>query len=451
MNDTITAISTSIGAGAIAIIRISGKEAISIVNKIFKGKDLTKVESHTINYGYIIENNKVIDEVLVSIMKAPKTFTMEDVVEINCHGSIAALNKILEMLLLKGCRLAEPGEFTKRAFLNGRIDLIKAESVMDVINSKTEKSLTLAVNQLTGDVSNLINIQRNKILNILANINVKIDYPEYEDIEDITHEQLLKEITEINVDLNKILKNSENGKIIKEGIKTSIIGKPNVGKSSLLNKLIDEDKAIVTDVAGTTRDIVEGTLKIDGIIINLIDTAGIRDTEDIVENIGVKKSLSLIEKSDLILFMLDNNKPLDKFDYEIMSKLKNKKFIIIINKIELESKININEIPSDNLIEMSILNNKGIEELKEKIKELYNMEELDELDLTYLTSARSIALLKQSLSLIPQIISTIKSNVPIDMVEIDIKKLWTILGEITGETYQDELINQLFTQFCLGK
>lgn len=451
MNDTIAAISTSIGAGAIAIIRISGKDSIEIVNKIFKGKNLTKVKSHTINYGYILENERIVDEVLVSIMRAPKTFTTEDVVEINCHGSIAALNKILELLLLNGCRLAEPGEFTKRAFLNGRIDLIKAESVMDVINSKTEKSLSLAINQLTGSVSKLINGERQKLLEILANINVKIDYPEYEDIEDITHEKLLGNIKEIENDLIKILKDSENGKIIKEGIKTSIIGKPNVGKSSLLNKLIEEEKAIVTDVAGTTRDIVEGTINIDGIILNLIDTAGIRDTNDVVENIGVQKSIDLINKSDLILFMVDNGEPLDKYDYEIMQKLQNKNYILIVNKIEKESKLDLKDFPTTNLIETSVINDVGITELKTRIKELYNTEQINTKDLTYLTSARSIALLKQAISLIPQLKKSIESNIPIDMIEIDVKKIWSILGEITGETYQDELITQLFTQFCLGK
>ena len=451
MNDTIAAISTSIGAGAIAIIRISGKDSIEIVNKIFKGKNLTKVKSHTINYGYILENERIVDEVLVSIMRAPKTFTTEDVVEINCHGSIAALNKILELLLLNGCRLAEPGEFTKRAFLNGRIDLIKAESVMDVINSKTEKSLSLAINQLTGSVSKLINGERQKLLEILANINVKIDYPEYEDIEDITHEKLLGNIKEIENDLIKILKDSENGKIIKEGIKTSIIGKPNVGKSSLLNKLIEEEKAIVTDVAGTTRDIVEGTINIDGIILNLIDTAGIRDTNDVVENIGVQKSIDLINKSDLILFMVDNGEPLDKYDYEIMQKLQNKNYILIVNKIEKESKLDLKDFPTTNLIETSVINDVGITELKTRIKELYNTEQINTKDLTYLTSARSIALLKQAISLIPQLKKSIESNIPIDMIEIDVKKIWFILGEITGETYQDELITQLFTQFCLGK
>ena len=307
MNDTIAAISTSLGVGAISIIRVSGNDSIKIVNKLFKGNNLENVDSHTIHYGFIMDNDKKIDEVLVSIMKAPKTFTTEDVVEINCHGSIASTQKILELLLSNGCRLAEPGEFTKRAFLNGRIDLLEAEAVMDIINSKTEKSLNLAVNQLSGGVSNLIKELRNDIIKTLANIEVNIDYPEYEDIEQVTLNMLKQNVSTIREKINDILKKSKDGQLIQNGIKTVIIGKPNVGKSSLLNLLLDEEKAIVTDIAGTTRDIVEGTITIDGIVLNIIDTAGIRKTDDIVESIGVKKSISLIDDADLVLFILNNN------------------------------------------------------------------------------------------------------------------------------------------------
>ena len=449
MDDTIAAISTTMGVGAISIIRVSGSKSINIVNKIFKGKDLTKVDSHTINYGYIIDGDSVIDEVLVSVMRGPKTFTREDVVEINTHGGIAITNKVLELLLLNGCRLAEPGEFTKRAFLNGRIDLIEAEGVMDLINAKTEKSRKLAINQVNGEVSSLIKNLRQKIIEILANIEVNIDYPEYEDIEEMTNELVSKNISIVEEEINKILKKSEDGKIIKEGIKTIIVGSPNVGKSSILNRLLNEEKAIVTDVAGTTRDIVEGNVQIDGIVLNMIDTAGIRDTDDIVESIGVKKSLDLIEEADLILYVLNNNEKISDEERTILNKIKRKNHIIIVNKIDLENNLDLNEI--DNYIEMSIKEDRGIDELRNKIKEMFNLEKIDKNDYTYLSSARAISLLKKSLNSIKDVRVGIENNMPIDMIEIDLKKIWSILGEIIGETYTDELINQLFSQFCLGK
>ena len=344
MNDTIAAISTTMGVGAISIIRVSGNEAINIVNKIFKGKELNTVESHTITYGHIIDNESIIDEVLVSIMKAPRTFTREDVVEINTHGGIAITNKVLELLLLNGCRLAEPGEFTKRAFLNGRIDLIEAEGVMDLINSKTEKSRKLAINQVNGEVSKLIKDLRQKVIEILANIEVNIDYPEYEDIEEMTNSMILSNIDSIEKEINNILKHSEDSKIIKDGIKTIIIGSPNVGKSSILNRLLNENKAIVTDIAGTTRDIVEGSIQIDGIVLNMIDTAGIRETDDVVESIGVKKSLDLIEEADLILYVLNNNEKLTDEERNILSRIKDKNNIVIVNKIDLENNLDLNEL-----------------------------------------------------------------------------------------------------------
>ena len=451
MNDTIAAISTSLGVGAISIIRVSGNDSIKIVNKLFKGDNLENVDSHTIHYGFIMDNDIKIDEVLVSIMKSPKTFTAEDVVEINCHGSIASTKKILELLLSNGCRLAEPGEFTKRAFLNSRIDLLEAEAVMDIINSKTEKSLNLAVNQLSGGVSNLIIDLRNDIIKTLANIEVNIDYPEYEDIEQITINMLKDNVINIRKKITEILDKSKDGQIIKNGIKTVIIGKPNVGKSSLLNKLLDEEKAIVTDIAGTTRDIVEGTITIDGIVLNIIDTAGIRKTDDVVESIGVKKSISLIEDADLILFILNNNEKINNEDLEILEKIKNKNSIVLINKMDLESKINIDKIENNNIIKISALNNEGIDDLKNKIKELFNLEKLDQKDYNYLCNARSISLLKNCLDLLNNIDEGINNDVPIDMIEIDLKEVWNILGEIIGVNYSDELIDQLFSQFCLGK
>lgn len=448
MEDTITAISTALGVGAISIIRVSGTDAIKNVNTIFQGNDLTKVGSHTINYGHIVDGKNIIDEVLVSVMRAPKSFTTEDVVEINCHGGIATTKKILELLLLSGCRLAEPGEFTKRAFLNGRIDLLEAEGVMDVLNAKTEKSRGLAINQLSGKTSKLIDDLRNKIVNVLASIEVNIDYPEYEDIEQIGYTELEPKIDEIYNEMCKILKESENGKIIKEGINVSIIGRPNVGKSSILNRLLEEEKAIVTDIEGTTRDIVEGTVNLDGLIINFIDTAGIRQTDDVVESIGVKKSLELINKSDLVLYVLNNNEKLTNDDEDIINQLKTKNHIIVINKMDLKSELSLT---GDDIVYISALEDKNIDKLKEKIKSIYNIDEIETLDLTYLTNSRSIALLKQAMLAIEDAKRGIGDLVPVDMIEIDIKRAWNLLGEIVGKTYQEELINQLFSQFCLGK
>lgn len=451
MNDTITAISTALGIGAISIVRVSGEDAIDIVNEVFKGKNLSKVASHTIHYGHIIDNEEIVDEVLVSVMRAPKTFTTEDIVEINCHGGIATTNKVLELLLTKGCRLAEPGEFTKRAFLNGRIDLIEAEGVMDLINSKTEQASKLALNQVDGKVSNLIKKLRQEILEVLANIEVNIDYPEYEDIEQYTTDKLKDSIYDLKKSISRILNESKNGKLISEGIKVSIIGKPNVGKSSILNKLLGENKAIVTDVEGTTRDIVEGTINLDGLMLNIIDTAGIRETKDIVESIGVNKSIELIETSDLVLFVLNNNEELDKESIDILKKLHNKNYVVIVNKIDLPNKIDLKSIKTDNIVLMSAIENKGIEELKHLIKKIYNMEEINTQDMTYLTSARSISILRKALSSVKDIEKGLLDDMPIDILEIDLKNIWSLLGEIIGETYNDELIDQLFSQFCLGK
>lgn len=454
MNDTICAIATSQGVGAIAIIRVSGEESIPIVNKLFKGKNLEEVDSHTINYGHIVDNNgEPIDEVLVSIMKAPRTFTAEDTVEINTHGGIAPTNKVLELLLENGCRLAEPGEFTKRAFLNGRIDLLEAEAVMDMINSKTDVQRKMAANQIGGKTSNLINELRSDMVQIISNINVNIDYPEYDDVDIITNDVLVPKITNLKNKINKILKESENGKIIKDGIKTSIIGRPNVGKSSLLNALLEEDKAIVTDIAGTTRDIVEGQIRINGIILNMIDTAGIRDTEDKIEAIGVEKSKKIMEESDLILFMLNNNEELSDDIKELLSKLDNKNYLILINKNDLDSKLNREELNIDKnrIIDLSIIENKGIDELKEKIVELFNIEEIETKDPTYLSNTRSISILKNCLKRVEDVEQALVDDMPIDMIELDIKNIWEELGTINGSSYEEELLDEMFSRFCLGK
>ena len=451
MNDTIAAISTTQGVGAISIIRISGPDSIKIVNSIFKGKDLTKVESHTINYGHIIDNDEIIDEVLVSIMKAPKTFTVEDVVEINCHGGISTTNKVLELVLNNGARLAEPGEFTKRAFLNGRIDLTQAESVMDLIESKSESQRKVSIKGLNGNVSNLIRDLRQQMLELLASIEVNIDYPEYEEYEVMTNDKILPSVKVIKDKLNKIINESENGKILTNGIKTIIIGKPNVGKSSILNRLLDEYKAIVTDIEGTTRDTVEGSITINGVSLNLIDTAGIRDTNDIVEKIGVEKSISLINEADLVIIVVNNIEELTIEDKKILEQAKEKQVIVVINKYDLEKKIDTTEIPYKNIIYTNTKDNKGIDPLKNKIIELFNLEQLSQNDNSFLTNVRQISLAKDAYKILSDVEKGIENEVPVDLVEIDIKRCWEKLGEIIGETYTEELIDQLFSQFCLGK
>lgn len=448
MEDTIVAISTSVGEGAISIIRLSGHDALNIASKVFT-KDLTKVDSHTIHYGFITGNNEKIDEVLVSVMKAPKTFTREDIVEINCHGGIATTNKVLEVLLENGARLAEPGEFTKRAFLNGRIDLLEAEATMDLISSKAESARKISINTLTGETSNLIKNLRSELIKIISNIEVNIDYPEYEDIEVLTNESILPDIKKFKEKLEEIIKKSEDSKVIKEGIRVGIIGRPNVGKSSLLNSLLEEEKAIVTDVPGTTRDIVEGSLIVSGIPLNIIDTAGIRKTEDTVEKIGVEKSLKIIDTSDLLIYILNNNEEITEEEKEILEKTKNKKRIIVVNKIDLKTKLNKKLL--DSYIEISVKENIGIDKIKDEIKRLFNIGEISTNDMTYLSNARSIALLKKSLNNINDAINEINNNNSIDIVELSLKESWNNLGEVIGETYTDELLDELFSRFCLGK
>ena len=451
MNDTIAAISTALGVGAISVVRLSGTEAIEIVNNCFKGKDLTKVKSHTINYGHIVDQDEIIDEVLVSVMKEPRTYTAEDVVEINCHGGIISTKHILETMLTHGARLAEPGEFTKRAFLNGRIDLVKSEAVMDIIDSKSEEANKLALSQLSGSTSNMIKKFREKLKQLLATIEVNIDYPEYYDIEVVTKEQISKAISEMKKELEKVIKESKNSTLIKEGIKTVIVGRPNVGKSSILNKLLEQEKAIVTDIAGTTRDIVEGEIYLDGILLNIIDTAGIRSTDDIVEKIGVEKSLSMIDDADLVIVVLNNNEKLTKEDEEILDKTKDKQRIIVINKNDLEKKLDISKSNLKNIVETNANRVEGIKALKEKIIELFQLETIKSKDYTYLTNARQISLAKQAYQSLIEAESGINNDLPIDMVEIDLKNTFDYLGEIIGETYSEEILDHLFANFCVGK
>ena len=448
MDDTIAAISTAQGIGAISIIRVSGPKAFEIVSKIFSNKKFLEAPSHTIHYGYIVDNGKKIDEVLVSKMNGPKTFTCEDVAEINAHGGITTTNEILELVLVNGARLAEPGEFTKRAFLNGRIDLTEAEGIMDLINSKTDKAREMALNQVSGEVSNLIRDLRNDLAGIISNIEVNIDYPEYEDTPVMTNNKVKNSLNSLEKKINNILEKSNEGEIIKNGIKTVIAGKPNVGKSSLLNRLLGEDRAIVTDVQGTTRDSIEASLVIDNIVLNLIDTAGIRDTSDTVESIGVSKSLSLIDQADLVLFVLNYNEEITADERMILEKIRDKNHIIIVNKTDLEKKLDTSEL--DNPIYISIKDDKNIDEIKDRIKKLFNLEKIETGDLTYLTSARSKAILRQVLDSVSDVREGI-DNYPIDIVEIDLKKIWNLLGDIIGENYSEELLDELFSRFCVGK
>lgn len=455
--DTIAAISTPPGEGAISIVRMSGEEAVSIAQKVFSGKDLTQAKSHTINYGHIVDpkTHEEIDEVMVSLMLAPKTFTREDVVEINCHGGIVATNRILQLLLVNGARLAEPGEFTKRAFLHGRIDLTQAESVMDLIRAKTDRSMKIALNQLDGNLSHLIDSLRKDILDVLAQVEVNIDYPEYDDVEEMTTKLLKEKAIEIKQLIEQLLKTASQGKIMREGLATALVGRPNVGKSSLLNHLLHEDKAIVTDVAGTTRDVIEEYVNVSGVPLKLIDTAGIRETDDKVEKIGVERSKKAIEQSDLVLLVLNAAESLTKEDLELIRLTNDKKRIIILNKTDLEEKLDRKELAeiSENapVYATSILKNEGVEALEEAISKLFFNGIENSQSTVMVTNARHIALLKKAQNSLDSVLEGISSGMPVDLVQIDMTEAWNLLGEITGESYEDELLDQLFSQFCLGK
>lgn len=451
-DDTIIGISTALSKGAISIIRLSGDDAIKIVNKVFKGIDLSKVEPNTINYGHIVDFDscQIIDEVLVSIFKAPKSYTKEDVVEINCHGGLFVTNKIYEQLVLLGARPSEPGEFTKRAFLSGRIDLTKAEAVMDVINAENSAALKIANSALNGKISTFVDQKRQELLDIIATISVNIDYPEYDDVEQLTNEDILPKLKTIKLELEDVLNNAKSAKLLKNGINTVIVGKPNVGKSSLLNTLIGENKAIVTNIPGTTRDIVEASINLGQATLNLIDTAGIRITEDVVEKIGVEKSKEQINKADIILCVLDGSEPINEQDKEILNEIKNKCHLTIINKIDLEQKINLGEV-DDNVLFISTKNNNTIKELENKILETLNLNNLFNKDITYISNARQLEKINFAIKALDEALTTIENEATIDFVDIDIRKAWLYLGEIVGQTSTDNLLDELFSKFCLGK
>ncbi|MCT1926726.1 tRNA uridine-5-carboxymethylaminomethyl(34) synthesis GTPase MnmE [Staphylococcus pasteuri] len=456
--DTITSISTPMGEGAIGIVRLSGPQAIEIGDKLYKGKKkLAEVDTHTINYGHIIDpdTNETVEEVMISVLRAPKTFTREDIIEINCHGGILTINRILELTMTHGARIAEPGEYTKRAFLNGRIDLSQAEAVMDFIRSKTDRASKVAMNQIEGRLSDLIKRQRQSILEILAQVEVNIDYPEYDDVEDATTEFLLQQSKRIKQEINQLLETGAQGKIMREGLSTVIVGRPNVGKSSMLNNLIQDNKAIVTEVAGTTRDVLEEYVNVRGVPLRLVDTAGIRDTEDIVEKIGVERSRKALSQADLILFVLNNNEALTEDDQTLYDVVKNEDVIVIINKTDLETNLDINEVKEmigdTPLIQTSMLKQEGIDELEIQIRDLFFGGDVQNQDMTYVSNSRHISLLKQARQSIQDAIDAAESGIPMDMVQIDLTRTWEILGEIIGESASDELIDQLFSQFCLGK
>ncbi|WP_420354257.1 tRNA uridine-5-carboxymethylaminomethyl(34) synthesis GTPase MnmE [Carnobacterium divergens] len=457
--DTIAAVSTPPGEGAIGIVRLSGDEALAVADKVYQAgkKQLAEVPSHTIHYGHIIDpkNSGVIDEVMVSVMREPKTFTREDVVEINCHGGITSVNQVLQLVLQNGARLAEPGEFTKRAFLNGRIDLSQAEAVMDLIRAKTDKAMYLALQQLDGNLSQLIRNLRSEILDTLAQVEVNIDYPEYDDVETLTSKLLVEKAYQVKASINQLLQTASEGKILREGLATAIIGRPNVGKSSLLNFLLQEDKAIVTEIAGTTRDIIEEYVNVRGVPLKLVDTAGIRETEDIVERIGVERSRQALSEADLVLLVFNQNEPLTNEDRLLIEATNDNHRIVILNKMDLPNQLDLAELESlvdpENIVKTSILTKSGIESLENKIAALFFAGATGGRDATYVSNVRHIALLHDAEAALDEVINGIESGMPVDLVQIDMTRCWDLLGEITGDSVQDELLTQLFSQFCLGK
>lgn len=452
MDDTICAIATTPGVGAISIVRVTGPDAIGIVNSIFKGKDLTNVESHSVLYGHIFDGSANIDEVLLVLMRSPKTYTTEDTIEINCHGGISTTKKVMELLLQKGCRLAEPGEFTKRAFLNGRINLLEAESVNDLIVAKTDASRTLALNNVDGKLTKIIKRLREKMVKLISNIEVNIDYPEYTDEVQVTNDMMKTYLSEITGELNALVKGSKNGRLVKEGINIAIIGKPNVGKSSILNHLLDEEKAIVTDIAGTTRDIVEGSITLNGVQLNFIDTAGIRNTDDVVEKIGVDKSKKTALSADLILFVLNNNeKEITQEELDLLHQYDQRKVMIVLNKSDLKNELNVDPLKGFDIVLGNTFELNGLDALKDAIQEKFNLGEIVNQDMCYLSNLRQIDLIEKASSAIENANQSFKNGMSVDIIEIDIKQAWDLLGELIGEAYSDELVDTIFSNFCLGK
>ncbi len=457
LNDTIAAISTPLGEGGIAVIRVSGEESVTYVERIFRSKTkLSVADTHTVHYGFIIEpaSAEKVEEVLVTLMKAPRSFTMEDVVEISCHGGIVSVKKVLDLLLVQGVRLAEPGEFTKRAFLNGRIDLTQAEAVIDLIRAKSDRAFKVALKQVEGNLSKQIKHLRYILVELMAHVEVNIDYPEH-DVEEMTNAFIKTKCDTVMFDIDRLLVTAEQGKILREGIETAIVGKPNVGKSSLLNELAQENRAIVTDIPGTTRDVIEEFVNIGGIPLKLLDTAGIRETSDIVEQIGVERSKTALAEADLILLVLNSNDELQFDEIALMKQLADKQTIVILNKIDLDRKLDVEQVlsyfPQERIVELSLIENKGIEDLEKAIAAIFFEGKLESSDLTYVSNVRHISLLKQAKRSLQDALDANEQYVPIDMIQIDIRAAWEQLGEIIGDSVGESLIDQIFTQFCLGK
>lgn len=458
--DTIAAISTPMGEGAIAIVRLSGDEAVEIADRLFQspaGKRLKDVPSHTIHYGHIVDpkSGRTVEEVMVSVMRAPKTFTREDVVEINCHGGFVSVNRVLQLVLANGARLAEPGEFTKRAFLNGRIDLSQAEAVIDLIRAKTDRAMNVALLQMEGRLSKLIRELRQTILETLAHVEVNIDYPEYDDVEEMTPRLLREKAEYVRGQIEKLLSTATQGKILREGLATVIIGRPNVGKSSLLNALAHENRAIVTDIPGTTRDVIEEYVNVRGVPLRLIDTAGIRETEDIVERIGVERSRQMLKQADLILLVLNYHEPLTEEDERLFAMTEGMDIVVIVNKTDLPQHIDMERVKElaagRPIVATSLLREQGIDELEKAIADLFFGGELEAGDSTYVSNSRHIALLEQAKKAMEDALAGIDAGMPVDLVQIDLRRAWELLGEIVGDTVHESLIDQLFAQFCLGK
>jgi len=457
LKDTIAAISTPLGEGGISVIRVSGDDAVPLVERVFRSKTkLSAAQTHTVHYGYIVEpaTSERLEEVLVTIMKAPRSFTMEDVVEVSCHGGIVSVKRVLDLLLQQGIRLAEPGEFTKRAFLNGRIDLTQAEAVIDLIRAKSDRAFKVALKQVEGKLSSQIKLLRHQLVELMAHVEVNIDYPEH-DVEEMTNAFIRNKCETVMVEIERLLHTAQQGKILREGIETAIVGKPNVGKSSLLNELAQENRAIVTDIPGTTRDVIEEFVNVGGIPLKLLDTAGIRETTDIVEQIGVERSKTALAEADLILLVLNSSEELQMDELAMMQQLAGRQTIVILNKIDLERRIDVGAVydyfAPERVVELSLLEGKGIADLEKAISGIFFEGKLEASDITYVSNVRHIALLKQAKQSLVDALEANEQYVPIDMIQIDIRAAWEQLGEIIGDSVGESLIDQIFTQFCLGK